>query len=104
MVLWALETYQRAAIQLASSAKSNLTKDAVEKIVASALNRVVGAPKVEVFNSLSDAGLPVSGGVIPKGETLPQGRIISFVNDAESVVDVYRTLFHGVPSYRLSRH
>ena len=55
---------------------------------------------VHTFVSGTDAGLPVLSGVIPKGETLPQGRIIIFVNGAESAVDVYRTVFHGFTSYR----
>lgn len=42
----------------------------------------------------SIAGISAPSGVIPMGATLPDGRVVVFTNGAESVADVYRTVFH----------
>ena len=82
------------SIRTAKSAQTKLSQDAVEKAVASALNRVVGAPKVQVVAAPADAGIDVPPGVIPKGVTLPDGSVLIFSDSAESVLDVFQTVFH----------
>lgn len=82
------------SIRTAKSAQTKLSQDAVEKAVASALNRVVGAPQVQVFATPADAGIDVPPGVIPKGVTLPDGSVFVFSDGAESVIDVFQTVFH----------
>ena len=83
-----------SSIRSAKSAQPKLSQDAVEQAVSAALNRVVGAPRVQVAVSTAAAGITPPAGVVPKGVTLPDGSVFVFADGAESVVDVYKTVFH----------
>lgn len=71
----------------AGSAQAQLSQDAVEKAVASALNRVVGAPRVQVFDSPAAAGIAVPPSVIPKGLTLNDGSIAERADGTKSTLE-----------------
>jgi hypothetical protein len=66
----------------------------VELVVSAALNSVVGAPLVQVAVSPAAAGINPPASIVPKGVTLPDGPVFVFADGAESVVDVYKTVFH----------
>lgn len=76
------------------STQAQLSLDAVKKTVESALRRVVGAPTVQVVARPEDIGLGNPFTSVPKGVTLNDGSVVVFSDGAESVVDVYRTVFH----------
>ncbi|TXH46821.1 MAG: hypothetical protein E6Q97_28735 [Desulfurellales bacterium] len=76
------------------STQAQLSLDAVKKTVESALRRVVGAPTVQVVARPEDIGLGNPFASVPKGATLNDGSVVVFSDGAESVVDVYRTVFH----------
>lgn len=79
----------------ASAAQAQLSQDAVKQSVASALKRVVSAPPVQVVRRPEDLGIPNPfAPAVPKGVTLEDGSIVVFADGAESVVDVFRTVFH----------
>ena len=76
------------------STQAQLSLDAVKKTVESALRRVVGAPTVQVVARPEDIGLGNPFTSVPKGVTLNDGSVVVFSDGAESVVDVYQTVFH----------
>ena len=54
----------------------------------------MGAPTVQVVARPEDIGLGNPFTSVPKGVTLNDGSVVVFSDGAESVVDVYRTVFH----------
>lgn len=78
----------------AEEGSSKMSADAVSKAVEGAVRSVPNAPKVEVFANAQAAGLNPPAGVVPKGVTLPDGRILVFSDHATSVADVEETVFH----------
>ena len=66
----------------------------MEQAVSSALNRVVGAPLVQVAVSPAAAGINPPASIVPKGVTLPGSSVFVFSDYTESVVHVYKTVFH----------
>lgn len=71
-----------------------LSQDAVEQAVSAALNIVVGAPQVQAAVSPAAAGINPPASIVPKGVTFPGSSVFVFSDYAESVVDVYKTVFH----------
>ena len=71
----------------------SMSADQVQKAVEDALQDM-GSPTVEVVSSSEFFGgqPPVSG--VPKGGTMPDGRVVVFHDQALSPIDVARTVFH----------
>lgn len=76
------------------AATRGLPLEQVEQAVQEALAGLRDAPPVHVVESLDEFGIPAGSAVVPKGGTLPDGRIIVYTGAAESGLDVQRTVFH----------
>ena len=72
------------------------TLDAVEESVDSAPKRVPNIPRFESHTRPGSIGIVLPNGVVPKGVTLDDGSIIVFSDTAESVLDVFQTVFHDL--------
>ncbi len=68
----------------------------MNQALASTFLRVSGAPVWKVALDSAEIGISPPDGVIPKGVTLNEGSIIIFLNAADSVVDVFQTVFHAL--------
>lgn len=80
-----------------------VSHESVKGTVAAILKRIPNAPHVEVYRTPSDAGISISD-PMPKGGTLPDGRIVIFSDANTGTLDVMRTVFHelfhrGLKSY-----
>ncbi len=76
-----------------------MSVDEVKKTVNRVLRGVLSLNTVEVMDA--PLGSVAGATEIPKGETTPDGRIIVYASAAESEIDVFRTVFHGLLHYGL---
>ena len=80
-----------------------VSHESVKGTVAVILKRIPNAPHVEVYRTPAEAGISISD-PMPKGGTLPDGRIVIFSDANTGTLDVMRTVFHelfhrGLKSY-----
>lgn len=67
--------------------------ESVNGTVAAILKRIQNAPHVEVYRTPAEAGISISD-PMPKGGTLPDGRIVIFSDANTGALDVMRTVSH----------
>lgn len=80
--------------RIGATSPMKLSLDAVKKSVQSALKRIPNAPTIEVHTNPGAIGLVTPNSIVPKGVTLDNGSIVIFSDNAESVLDVFQTVFH----------
>jgi len=91
------------ATGLAGIGSQPVSHESVKGTVAAILKRIPNAPHVEVYRTPVEAGISISD-PMPKGGTLPDGRIVIFSDANTGTLDVMRTVFHelfhrGLKSY-----
>lgn len=79
--------------RIAGGSLKTMTFDSAQKAIDSVLRNFPNAPQIELE---ADARkyLPAGSTEVPKGITLPDGKVVVFINGADSARDVAVTVFH----------